>query len=531
MKQRTWVLTAIASVVFVSTSVAQVQVGEGTLEAVPVDFELVSDGSRAVVRASRTADKTDVISIWETSGGTQIAGTSPLGTFCSGAKLSWPSTWPSDAVRVVGTKGVLIGNFLTPTGWQTLIDVVEAGGATPDCVPGGNFAEPSPAPSGFGAFDEAGEAHDLDITPDGKYAVINSRNWVFVVDLSATPPTLALAKNTGLSRPSWALLPVDVAAAVDSVAVTNERAIVVQAAFDHVVGFYPIIQLIDLTGPTPVATQIDMKPIILGLNPTKTDFDPHDVAITPRGPVDALDELAVVTYDYAVSLFDLASMTHVLTILNENIERRYDFQVDSVEVTWDRAVVIGGKANLFPPSWWVQVYSLRTSATPPAPGLSLVWSFNADGRSPHDLALHRGADAAVINLGAKFGSSNVVVSNISSATPTQTTIPSLGNPYRDWTNFPAGRVSRVSDSALTATVDVGGVTKNYGVTIGGSPAAPWSGTIDIVDLSASPPGPVVSLSAGDPMDNTMPTDLDFSSIKKKVFVRCEALPHEPPLAT
>jgi hypothetical protein len=91
-------------------------------------------------------------------------------------------------------------------------------------------------------------------------------------------------------------------------------------------------------------------------------------------------------------------------------------------------------------------------------------------------------------------------------------------------------VSRVSDSALTATVDVGGVTKNYGVTIGGSPAAPWSGTIDVIDLMATPPT-VTPLSAGDPMDNTMPTDLDFSSIKKKVFVRCEALPHEPPLAT
>lgn len=86
-----------------SESLAQApsQVNEVPFATVPIDFELTSDASRAVVRGvdqSPPINNADVITVWETAGGTKVAG-NPVNGFCSAAQLATASSFPSDAVR------------------------------------------------------------------------------------------------------------------------------------------------------------------------------------------------------------------------------------------------------------------------------------------------------------------------------------------------------------------------------------------------------------------------------------------------
>jgi hypothetical protein len=145
MRQRIWILTVMASVMFLAGARAQTppkHVDERPFDAIPIDYELTSDGSGAVVRGwTPTGALTDVITVWDTSNGQKVVGSGPL--FCSLAMPAFKSTSPSDAVRVVGEKAVLIAN--DGTGNRTLIDVVETAG--PSCV--ANFALPT-TPLGLG---------------------------------------------------------------------------------------------------------------------------------------------------------------------------------------------------------------------------------------------------------------------------------------------------------------------------------------------------------------------------------------------
>ncbi len=107
-------LGALTALALPSESLAQApsQVNEDDFATVPIDFELTSDASRAVVRGvdqSPPINNADVITVWETAGGTQLIGSTPTG-FCSSAMLATASSFPSDAVRVVGGKAVLIAN-------------------------------------------------------------------------------------------------------------------------------------------------------------------------------------------------------------------------------------------------------------------------------------------------------------------------------------------------------------------------------------------------------------------------------------
>jgi hypothetical protein len=529
MRQRTWVLTAMASVVFLSLAPAQTPVykAEGTPDAIPIDFELTSDGSQALVRGLALGGSiNDVISVWETPGGTKVAGSSPTpGSFCSSALAAQPSTWPSDAVRVVdNSKGVLIANH--PSLAKILVDVVDM--ATPACLQ--NFALPTTTQ--IQLYELSGQAHDLDITPDGKYAVVNCRNWLFVVDLSATPVSVVLSLNTGWPStlggpgPSWVSGDVDVGGAVDSVVVTNERGIVVQGASDGS-GFFPIVWLLDLTASPPVAYLVDLRQPILDLNPPHGLFDPHDVAISPP-EYQGAPNLAMVTFDFGVALFDLGAISspslNPVGIHLDDYQRRYDFQVDSVEVTRDHAVVIGYLPGT-PPLMSIKDFKMSQVSEPPI--FTLIDEYTEENVIPHDLSIQEATDTAVIKAGNASTGKNVVLQSLSTSTPTWTSLSSAGTPYIDWTSFPSlPRTSKVSDSVLTASIRVGGVPFHYAVTLGG--AKPVGSLIvarlDVITI-ASPLSQTTFSSSHATLD-TMPTDLDYSNGMGRMFVRCEALPHE-----
>jgi hypothetical protein len=329
---------------------------------------------------------------------------------------------------------------------------------------------------------------------------------------------------------------------VDSVVVTNERAVVVQGAWaDASVGggFYPIVWLMDLTLSPPAAYMVDGYEI---LKAEPRNYDPHDVAITPPlTEIDANDRLAVVTCDFATLLFDLANISLPANVLDPQLNhagtetddfmRGYYRQVDSVELTYDHAVVIGWMKDPTTDKliWSVKDFSLRQSPTDPA--LTNVMDESGEDYMPHDLFIHQAADAAVIKIGNASAGLNLVVQNVSTA-PVLSLLPAGGTPYADWGSFPTptpGSSVRFSDSVLTATVRKGGTVFDYAVTLGGQlnvPANKIVAKLDLLDLSV--PSFNTSFLAGHALHDTMPTDLDFSSSMGRMFVRCQAPPDESP---
>jgi hypothetical protein len=510
-----------------STALAQAStptyVKEEFLDAIPIDFEFNSDGTRAVVRGVHTVSpfsKTDVITVWEAETGLNAARTGVGQTFCSAAGAARAPVRASDTVRVVGDKAVLIADG--PSGNTTLIDVVDLRNLT--CL--ANFDQPVSGQA-------AGESHDLEVTPNGKFAVVNSRNWIFVVNLSLSPPELVVSVNTGSSLPAWAVAPASPTGAVDSVALTNDRGIVVQAAAHSGNGqIYPIVYLIDFLGQDPPGfTQIDMQPI---LSTQTGSFEPHDVAITP-----GLGDLAVCTWQKGVSLFDLFTLAHLDTAIDTSVQRFALDQVDSVELSSGHAVVIGKSSG----NSSIKVFTLRTTDPP-----SLVQKLNfvsADLMIAHDLALQPpltegGEIVAVVRTGKQYilndsaGKIWIVHNVNANPVPTPVQILSEATPY------PYGLPidSRMSDTIETVFARVGGVIKRFGVAIGAKEDSSLPGDqadnciINVFSLDGGPTVPPFEIF--EPGYGTVPFDLTVaqgSGAIMRTFVRCTALPNETPPLT
>jgi hypothetical protein len=341
--------------------------------------------------------------------------------------------------------------------------------------------------------------------------------------------------------PSWvaAGTDIDVTTAVDSVAATNERAIVVQGAAGSDNGFYPIVWLFDLTLSPPAAYMIDMREVFIDdLHADIGQYDPHDVAITPAlTEFEANDQLAVLTCDFAICLFDLTNLSQMPSKLNhkgtefDDYHREYYKQVDSVELTYDHAVVIGWVNDpvLSVPVWSVKNFGLRPSPTTSAL-TKILPDHDGANYMPHDLYIQRGADVAVIKIGNATTGRNLVMQNVST-TPVWNDLPGGGTPYADWGSFPfpTGQEVRFSDSVLTASVRKSGSVFDYAVTLGGQlnvPANKIVARLDLLDLSV--PSFNTSFLVGHALHDTIPTDLDFSSSMGRMFVRCQAPPDEGP---
>jgi hypothetical protein len=502
--------------------------GTPSMGTYPQDACLTFNYARGGVRFANPVDNTDVIHIWTLPGTGIPIPTSPskmYGGVRSGnrtllAGLASKLYRPSDRIELTNLIGVSIGSgnagyatndetyieYFTTSGASVITQFVISPGANPD-------------------FDRAGRTNDLEITRDGAVAVVNSDNWIHFVNLA----TSAIQSDNIGSRlvpplpPS--AIPCTPDGAVDSVAVTNDCAVVTTARLIQGVGYRTYVYLVDLTVWPPVIVLEDFLDIP---NPPPGEpwasigDRPHDVTIDPTGAV------AVVTTTHHVASYDLANKTRLDLEFFEEDWRLYQEQVDSVEVTDKVAVVISDRYPVGSPGasrWHVQVFAISTT---PGAGLTLVADYLPPaGGSPtqaHDLAIASDFDKGVIRTSVD----NVVLTSLSSPPPLPTVLASPNGSdayaYRAWIGMQYDIFS--SDSVVISPRSPVATVPVMAATIGGyfdSVIQRWRGCVDLIDLSAIPLAVVQVDLPPDPgtaYAGCVPVDLAMSASQTELVVRC-----------
>ncbi len=214
------------------------------------------------------------------------------------------------------------------------------------------LAQPVPLAS----FDFNSKPHDLAITPDQSKAVVHGR-------FNYDPHTIVFDLNEAAMTGSFSSTGIRSVDAVNSVAVSNDRAIVLGGLGDAAVGIF------DIASSPPVRLASFFR-----------DRYPHDVAITPNG------ELAAVrsrnNNDMQTTFYHLPTAAEVVVF---NSETANDMNaVNSIEVTDTRAINVGGAGNNA-----VEIYDL--TFFPP----QLMASFSSNAK-PHDLSISPNGDIAVV---------------------------------------------------------------------------------------------------------------------------------------
>jgi hypothetical protein len=312
---------------------------EVAIAARPIDLSIDSVRNVSVVRAASASGTTsDGVSLWRLASGARILPANP-----PAVPAGWDvpgAPFPSDLVATAATRAVIIGSTgpaapaLQDTTFISTLSFNSSAAAF-------NLTFTQPATPG-NSLTDAGFAHDVAITPDNLRAVVHSRNWVHVVNL--TTNTIQLAVNIG-TNPLFAsgTSPLDNASAagqpqrpgaVDSVEVTNTFAVVIANRF---MGSPPVARgsafLIPLTSPTPTFLEF---PLDQGGLPAGRKNRVHDLKITPDGTK------AIVNSDNTVMFLDLTTSQ----LLAERIhgpgspDVNYTDTVDSVETSDKFAVVL-----------------------------------------------------------------------------------------------------------------------------------------------------------------------------------------------
>lgn len=450
----------------------------------PEDVAIVSGGGIAVVRCVDSPDAppaqphTDEIIVIKTSG--PNAGEESQEVIHPGVShhgLTLP-TGASDLVAATSTRAVLIGqNHDGPeSGWKTYIDVLDLSGTygvTSYGMAGPQFIKSF-------EFIGSGGAHDVAISPDGAWAVVNSRNRIHVIDLDTDAPAgtipvpaVALTVATGLSDPSFLRDSVVMTRTTGGTmhAVVLTRKIV--GSVDRAVAY--VIALSDAAPPMASA------PLELDPSNPNVDHPPHDIAITPD------DRLVFVTAGGAVGLIDVNAATLITDTSNQiGTLRNYNDMADSVELSATQAVVI---AKTVTPTfgWQVDVYDIA----PGTNGLTHRQALtDSDGGYPHDLTLGPAGDVAAVRTMQHI----LVLEGLaqSGGTIALTPIPSATNPL---TRFLDNNDSIVITPSWLAL---------------GLPSAPPSGGLVqfVVALASHPAGtsPAVRLDVVNLKDGTLDVD-------------------------
>jgi hypothetical protein len=390
----------------------------------PEDVAIAPGGGIAVVRCVDSPDAPpaqshfDEIMVIKTSG--PDAGKEEPEDLHPGAShhgLTLP-TGASDLVEATGARAVLIGQKHEgpESNWTTYIDVLDLTGTYGVT----SYGDSGPQFLRSFGFSGSGGAHDVAISPDGAWAVVNSRNRIDVIDLDTDAPigtipnpTLALTVSTGPSDPSFLR---------DSVVMTRTAGGTMHAVvltrkivgnIDRAVAY--VISLSDAAPPTSSA------PLELDASNPGIDHPPHDLAITPD------DRLAFVTAGGAVGLIDVNAATLITDAANQGgTLREYNDMADSVDLSATQAVVIA-KTDIVQPAnefgWQVDVYDIA----PGANGLTHRQVFaDGDGGNPHDLALGPAGDMAAVRTTQDI----LVLEGLaqSGGTITLTTVPSATGP-------------------------------------------------------------------------------------------------------
>lgn len=237
----------------------------------------------------------EIIEVWKLNAAGVPAG--PLATIGGGTMKSGSLTnpfapligyQPSDRIEMTNTRAVSIGSGQSPLAPGSLDD--ETYIEITDLVPMPPGSPPAllvpqwvitPTPGGY-TTDHAGYANDVAITRDGAYAVVNSDNWIHVID--ASTGAIAAAFNIGGfdfsvdPEVAW-VRPCTPNRAVDSVEMTDKVAVVIADWRDPNTGLFwwnvDVWSVSPTTGLMNLAKYIDPNFNV----PGEPESHSHDLAI------------------------------------------------------------------------------------------------------------------------------------------------------------------------------------------------------------------------------------------------------------
>ena len=520
-----------------------------SLGTYPVDAAASHNNARGAVRFANPNSNDTVVGLWNltTSG---VTPTAPMGVLGGGALRSGDGTslgpnplttyQPSDRIELTNSVGVSIGAGSSGTGSgqdETYIEVFDFSPLTLryQHVEGAVASDPN-----YESV-RAGRAHDVAITRDGEWAVVNSDNWIHVIDL--TPPSGGpdvYSFNIGrfdYSNPTtgpqvWNR-PCTPNFAVDSVAVTNDRAVVITARENTSLSpaaYTTWVYIIDFhdpfgTGGPGIVLQHEIPPED-GEFPTEYGDWPHDLAITPHTDIESSGQaLAVVTTVHSVAAYNLVTDSFLNSFTDKEDRRFYQWQVDSVEMTGKMAVVISDKPTMFGDQWRIKFFQLSASV-----GLIPDQLYEAGSEiedRAHDLALSRDHDKGLVRTSLH----NVVLEDLSSPPPQPSALPPIPSPngsnahaydqFRSANSY----VAFSSDSVVIGTMqDDNGQTRLMAVTIGASSpdTFSWQTAVDVLDLNAAVPSvlsQVIVNPNGTERGGCVPLDLAIGHNQTEVVVR------------
>jgi hypothetical protein len=508
----------------------------------PVDCAATPNNNLALVRYANSTFNDPILAVWKLNA--PFSATPLLASIGGGSLKSGNQTTlsannprayqPSDRVEVTNSFGVSIGSGDSSGGSiindETYIELTDLTSSPPALL-----TQIVVSSSGGAAYDydHAGLANDLAISRDSEWAVVNSDNWIHLIytaslpsawtvypfnigdiDYSQNPPA---ANFNNPCSPNWA---------VDSVAMSNDRAIVTTAR-DSGPGnsFRTWVYIIDLTlSPPEIVLQHELVPPSTW-TPDEYGDRPHDVAITVARNI---DRVAVVTTTHGVASFDLTNNVPIGPFFFDAADsRRYQQQVDSVEVTDERAVVISDFKSAGSPQWKVEVFSVSTTS-----GLTWLDEFLPTGAEPppsraHDLAIDKDLDIAVI----RTSYDNVVVFGLDSGTLSHTVVASPNGSdayaYSQYATYMTYDVFSSDSVAICPSVIVSEnptVIQNMAITIGGyfdAASSRWVGAVDIIDLAAATltVNQVAIVPNSNENGGCVPVDLAINAIHDEVVVR------------
>jgi len=504
----------------------------------PQDCATTLDNRRGAVRYAHPTSNAAIVAIYDLVG--SVTSGAPGGSLVTHGGNPWKSGLqmdvtgnvtghryrPSDRIELTNEWGVSIGTGISGLGNdpdETYIEAFDIGSAGPSSY--FEQFEQTPNSSNYDTT-RAGYAHDLAITRDAKWAVVNSENWIHLISLDST--TMTATQLPGINIGGLPAGRCNPDGAVDSVAVTNDRAVVTTARLNTTFNTYTtwvyIVDLTPTTGPV-ILLEHEITPPAGWVPTSETEDDerPHDVIITPTR--DGGGDYAVVTTNHATAFYKLSSASFEGSDFESKLRRKYQKQVDSVEASGHAVVTIADihSTPTAPPAWHVSVYHL--AAPPIFQPLAVYQDTNAleDGSRAHDLAIDWDFNVALIRTSVE----NVIVSNLPTSivpatAPVKLELPSSADAYayEDYPTATFGRRVFSSDSVAIGSEQNGSL---YGVTIGARQiGTAYIGVADVIDLLAATP----SVSAvdilpqsGDVFFGCVPLDLAISFDQTKVVVR------------
>ena len=499
----------------------------------PVDVATTFNNNRAAARyADPAGSNSEIVTVWSLA----AAGlpTGPIWTLGSGSFKSGSQTSlgngatfyePSDRIEMTNTRSVSIGSGRSAS-WvpgtaddETYIETIDVSATPPVLLNVQEVITPTAT-----ANSSAGFANDVVITRDGAWAVVNSNNWIHIVDVASgklltfgypgggTLPGFNIGAYDYIGMTAWNR-PCTPNQAVDSVAVTNDRAVITTARLttSAPITFRTWVYIVDLS-TTPMSIVLQ-KELIPGFLDDEGGDRPHDITLNydPAGA----GQIAVVTTTHMVAAFNLVNNTFLNSYFDALDRRSYQTQVDSVEATDTNAVVISDNSALGTPRWHVQLFGLSLVSGLGTP----VDYFGANNTQAHDLAIDKTFDKAIV----RTSFANVVVTSMVTPPLSANVIasPNSSDAYA-YQGFASAYASVFSsDAAVISPVAVSGY--QFAATIGGQIISGiYHGYVDIVDLAVTPPALVGQVRIDSNAATTIgcvPLDLAISSDHAEVVVR------------